>query len=726
MKVYINERVNTEGGSKTWSRGFRQLLERRGFIITSKLRDDWSAALFITKSKQIDLALQHKQPVGYRVANGYMPDWFKAMSRPMKYIHHKVNADIAYALEVADIVIYQSKWAKQTLDKTLFQRNKKYAVIYNGVDLNHFQPAVHYSNDIAIIGTVGIMRYRYRLETILEMSRQLGVLHKILIVGNLDSECKEVFLRYKNDPIIGPRIIYQPYLPNKKLPEVYQKMSVLVHPVCGDVCPNVVVEALACGIPVVAPRFGGTAEIIGNAGIIFDCNPWVYDQCFIEQMACATRKVLQGIQILSDEARKQAENNFDINHMGDNYLTALDLPRFVSETKQEKNQFHMGDVLRKNASQFISQSSYLLASSIRKVQLSKRQLIHLSPNPKPRVAFTLFDFHIGGIESWLYRLAYELRPQFDFYFLATKVSESLDKFQNVGTLAFIPNPTQMFRFLQKHNIDIVQVHNERWPVDVALAAGISHVIERTNGTRSCNRIPKQGLSLVIASSIGTVPLIAKKFPRDRIRMIYNGIDLKEVDSLQTKRDWSVKAFVIGRTSRFGRGKNISMLIEAVSILRLKYPQIKLVLIGGDSILPGSDSIESELRTQAASLGNSVIFLGFKEKPIPWIKGFDVGTCVSNQMNEGIPNSLIEAMACSKPVISTTVDQVDELVQDRVNGLLIQPGDIHALVNAIENLITNPELCEQLGNSGRKTIEKKFSLKASAEKYAEAYIDLLSM
>ena len=179
MKVYINERVNTEGGSKTWSRGFRQLLERRGFIITSKLRDDWSAALFITKSKQIDLALQHKQPVGYRVANGYMPDWFKAMSRPMKYIHHKVNADIAYALEVADIVIYQSKWAKQTLDKTLFQRNKKYAVIYNGVDLNHFQPAVHYSNDIAIIGTVGIMRYRYRLETILEMSRQLGVLHKI-------------------------------------------------------------------------------------------------------------------------------------------------------------------------------------------------------------------------------------------------------------------------------------------------------------------------------------------------------------------------------------------------------------------------------------------------------------------------------------------------------------------------------------------------------------------
>ena len=235
---------------------------------------------------------------------------------------------------------------------------------------------------------------------------------------------------------------------------------------------------------------------------------------------------------------------------------------------------------------------------------------------------------------------------------------------------------------------------------------------------------KSGLSLVIASSQGTVPLIAKYFPAERIRLIYNGIDLQEVDATARKRPWSENSFVVGRASRFGRGKNLGMLIEAAARLQGRLPNLRIVLIGGDSAMPGAEPIEDELRAQAAPLGHTVEFMGIVENTLPLVKGFDVGTCVSNLANEGIPNSLIEAMACRKPVISTAVDQVPELVQDGVSGILIPPGDVQALCEAIERLATDPALRQRLGEMGRSAIEKRFSLRQAVKQYAAVYHELL--
>ena len=141
-------------------------------------------------------------------------------------------------------------------------------------------------------------------------------------------------------------------------------------------------------------------------------------------------------------------------------------------------------------------------------------------------------------------------------------------------------------------------------------------------------------------------------------------------------------------------------------------------------MPGAEPIEAELRAQAAPLGNAVEFMGIVENTLPLVKGFDVGTCVSNPTNEGIPNSLIEAMACYKPVISTAVDQVPELVQDGVNGILIPPGDVQSLCEAIERLAKDSALREKLGQAGRRTIEERFSLRYAAEQYAAVYHELL--
>jgi glycosyltransferase involved in cell wall biosynthesis len=365
-----------------------------------------------------------------------------------------------------------------------------------------------------------------------------------------------------------------------------------------------------------------------------------------------------------------------------------------------------------------------MAVALRKASQVQRRITPPRHNQRPRIAFTLYDFHVGGIENWLYRLASVLNKEFDFYFLATKVPDFLPKFLQVGTCAFLPNPAKLISYLQKNNIDILQAHNERWPIDAALAAGVPHVIERTDGTRSCTRVPKHGLSLVIASSYGTVPLIANQFPGKRIQVIYNGIDLNEVDRTPVERPWGSDTFVIGRTSRFGQGKNLGLLIEAAQRLGPVYPNMKLVLIGGDSLMPGAKSIEAELKTMATPMGTAIEFLGIKEDTLPWVKGFDMATCVSNPGNEGIPNSLIEAMACRKPVVSTNVDQISELVQPEINGLLIPPGDLEALCTAFIRLINDPVERQRLGEAGRRTIEEKFSLQKAADQYADIYLGLL--
>lgn len=135
-------------------------------------------------------------------------------------------------------------------------------------------------------------------------------------------------------------------------------------------------------------------------------------------------------------------------------------------------------------------------------------------------------------------------------------------------------------------------------------------------------------------------------------------------------------------------------------------------------------MERELRELAAGFGNAVRFLGPVDDPMPITKGFDIGVCSSGYMNEGIPNSLIEPMACGKPVVSTRVGEVEELVEDGVNGFLVPPGDAEALAVALERLVLDPALRARMGAAARRTVETKFSFRAAVERYRAIYAGLL--
>ncbi len=296
----------------------------------------------------------------------------------------------------------------------------------------------------------------------------------------------------------------------------------------GDACPNVVCEALACGLPVVAPEFGGTSELIGLAGVSFLSPPWIYDDKFVEQLHHAVEILIERIDEFSEAARRQAIDELDLEVMADRYLNALGLPKRIE--KLFLAPVVPKDTLRARRYSSNPPARFYISLAMRKSQQARRKLIKPKANKVPKIAFTLFDFQVGGIENWLYRLALELGEDFKFYFLSTRQPEFLPKFFHVGQCKYLPNPLTMARFLQKEHIDLVQVHNERWPVDAALSAGVPGVIERLGGQRSWRRVSKSGLDFVIASSQMAANAISDLIPSEKIRVIYNGINLTDIET----------------------------------------------------------------------------------------------------------------------------------------------------------------------------------------------------
>ena len=169
--------------------------------------------------------------------------------------------------------------------------------------------------------------------------------------------------------------------------------------------------------------------------------------------------------------------------------------------------------------------------------------------------------------------------------------------------------------------------------------------------------------------------------------------------------------------RLGRRKGIYVLLTALVAVRERYPDVVLVC-GGDGDL-------EEVRATAAKLGlhESVRILG-------WVKGSakdalleSASVYVLPSFAEGVPMSVLEAMAAGLPVISTAVGGIPEVITHGTEGLLVPSGDPIALSEAICRLLGNAELREQMGQSGRARFQLEFSIESVLENLESVYRSL---
>ncbi len=340
------------------------------------------------------------------------------------------------------------------------------------------------------------------------------------------------------------------------------------------------------------------------------------------------------------------------------------------------------------------------------------------------IAYILLDFDMGGMVTWVYNLATRFHRDHELHFLSTHVDRIAEKFYAVGTPAYVGQDwLALVRYLKRHHIDVVQFGQRREYANCALAASVPVVIERTDGPNRPSVMPKADLGAVIASTKGTLPDIVKTLDSRKVSLIYNGVDTQRFSTVKVDRlGLADSDILIGHVSRLSSGKNLNLLIEAVGVLKGKHSNIRLVIVGSNSRMPGAGDHESALRTSAAGLDSHVLFLGQVDSPEAIIAGFDIGVCVSR--SEGIPNALLECMAAGKPVVATSVGEIDELVTHGRDGLMIEDNNLDQLVAALERLIEDESLRKRMGNAAQQRIREDFDLDKQAAKYMTLYQTLL--
>jgi glycosyltransferase involved in cell wall biosynthesis len=244
--------------------------------------------------------------------------------------NYRMQRDIC----LSDFVIYQSAFSKEMADHFLYNRQSDYAIVFNGVDLDNFRPVPFRSRRRRLL-SCGEIRHEYMLGTVLPVFKEIWRDYdlELSIVGSLDSLNREMLDEFvQSEPEAGRRIEWVGFVPNIEIPKFMQQSDILIHPRLGDNCPNTVIEALACGLPVVCGSWGGTAELVGDAGIVVPTGQWGYGEQFSKGLADGVVQILRNLDHYKIIARSRAEAEFDIRHTVSKYLQALNLQNSYEST----------------------------------------------------------------------------------------------------------------------------------------------------------------------------------------------------------------------------------------------------------------------------------------------------------------------------------------------------------------------------------------------------------
>lgn len=200
-------------------------------------------------------------------------------------------------------------------------------------------------------------------------------------------------------------------------------------------------------------------------------------------------------------------------------------------------------------------------------------------------------------------------------------------------------------------------------------------------------------------------------------LIHNGMLMPRADKSNSVFNINQKVSTIGSVGRLTEQKGYSCLLAAMPGVLEHHPEIRLVLLG-------DGELRSDLKAQVWQLGvnNNILFAGLVDNVQERLHGFDL--FVSSSLWEGLPTVIMEAMAVGLPVIATDIPGTREMISDGINGRLVPPGDPIALANAINTMIENPQMRQNLSEAGKETV-KQYSIEEIAKRYLELYEALMA-
>jgi glycosyltransferase involved in cell wall biosynthesis len=331
-RICILPRVEGLGGVTSFRLKFENGLDARGVKVTNNLSEPADAVLVLGGTKSL-LALWRARRRGQRIVQRL--DGINWVHRVRwagpRYTIRAVygNANLSFIRRrLADHVIYQSQFIKGWWEDWYRPARVPSSVLLNGVDINqytpnglHERPTGHERLLIVEGSLTGALNSG--LFHAAELVDRLSHRHKIelCIAGRVDRRTRNRLLR---QPAL--RVRFLDAIPREQIPWIMRSSHLLFSAEVNPPCPNSVIEALACGLPVIGFDTGSLSEIVqGDAGRLapYGANQWKLQKPDISALVDAAEEVLEDQPRFRSAAREQAELKFSLENMVDGYLKVM-------------------------------------------------------------------------------------------------------------------------------------------------------------------------------------------------------------------------------------------------------------------------------------------------------------------------------------------------------------------------------------------------------------------
>ncbi|MGQ9921471.1 MAG: glycosyltransferase family 4 protein [Desulfobacca sp.] len=286
------------------------------------------------------------------------------------------------------------------------------------------------------------------------------------------------------------------------------------------------------------------------------------------------------------------------------------------------------------------------------------------------------------------------------------------------------------RWLRDYGIDILNTHSslDSWLGALAISGRLRTRLVRTRhlSTPIRTNLPTRWLyqraDAIITTGAAIKTLIVQRagVPAARVFSIPTGVPLARfspqipADRRRLPTSWPATAPIIGSVAVLRSWKGHLYLLEALHLLREAGVDARLVLVGA-----GPYGVVLEAKIAELRLQEQVYLAGHQDDVPAWLALMDI-VVLASYANEGVPQSLLQAMAMAKPVVATRCGGIPEVVRTGSNGLLVPPRDSRALAAALRQLLGDAASRTRFGLQGRELVEASHSLEKMAQAVEEVY------
>ena len=231
-------------------------------------------------------------------------------------------------------------------------------------------------------------------------------------------------------------------------------------------------------------------------------------------------------------------------------------------------------------------------------------------------------------------------------------------------------------------------------------------------------------------------MLEQGFPERKLRVIRNGVDfarfqgMEDNGALRQELGIPRNAPVVVMLSRLDSNKGAEYFLEAAPRIVRNCPDAHFLVVGEGRVFDGNYGLQPDLalsqqlhqRALQLGMGDRMHFTGMRSD-VPDILAM-AAVSVLPSFSEGISNTLLESMAAGVAVVATNVGGTPEVIRNGHDGLLVPPGNVEAIADAVSSILLNPLLATRLSVQGRERVSKTFTFDNMVRQTEEVYAEIL--